>query len=265
MQNKKLIAFNIKETVNHNHWIEFVSFSNNEQLLAFCSADIVTIVELEQNASYQLLHDTVVWRCAFVDNDAYIISTGSNGFLYKWNLVQRTQSLSKKLHKDTIFGLSVHPHEPIVITGGRDGAIVCYNHDTDTILTALRGHTDSVEDVAFSLCGSFIASGSKDKVVLLWNSYLDKDQVSAVSFTGHRHYVTKCAFSNDSKLLATVSYDKRIGIWSIKERCLISFLRGHTNIIWGCVFISNDMLMTCSSDKSVRYSVSFRISPYYVR
>ena len=57
---------------------------------------------------------------------------------------------------------------------------------------------------------------------------------------GHTRYVTSCAFSSDSRLLASGSNDKLVMIWKIttQEDCIGEFLNNYWGIIilgkgWG--------------------------------
>ena len=57
----------------------------------------------------------------------------------------------------------------------------------------LVGHTDGVNDVAFSPDGHRLASGSGDRTVRLWNA--DTGQQIGVPLTGHINGVNSVVFS----------------------------------------------------------------------
>lgn len=58
----------------------------------------------------------------------------------------------------------------------------------------LRGHTDSVNDVAFSSDGTLIATGSSDGTARLWDSATGKE---VRQLLGHTGAVYAVAFSPD--------------------------------------------------------------------
>lgn len=67
----------------------------------------------------------------------------------------------------------------------------------------LRGHSSSVMSIAFNLDGQFLASGSTDKTIHLWN--LTTAGASSTVLRGHEFTVWALAFSPDGKTLASGS------------------------------------------------------------
>src|SRR5262249_46017449 len=67
-------------------------------------------------------------------------------------------------------------------------------------LRVLQGHTDTVGWVAFSLDGKYLASGSSDRTVKLWDAATGKE---IRTFRGHTHVVNTVVFSPDGKQLAS--------------------------------------------------------------
>ena len=74
----------------------------------------------------------------------------------------------------------------------------------------LEGHTYPVTSVAFSPCGRFIASGSADKTVKVWD--LETVQIFQ-TLEGHTLLVTSVAFSPDGRFIASGSVDKNLVVW----------------------------------------------------
>ena len=73
-----------------------------------------------------------------------------------------------------------------------------------------EGHTDWIQTLAFSPNGCFLATGSEDKTIRLWNISAGHE----ISFPGrHTDSVNVLSFSSDSRLLASGSEDGQIKLW----------------------------------------------------
>lgn len=88
------------------------------------------------------------------------------------------------------------------------------------------GHNQSIFTVAISPNGKWIATGSEDYTIKLW------DIASATllrTFTGHRQSVSAVVFSPDGRTLASSSDDHTVRLWDILSGRLKRILQGHSD------------------------------------
>lgn len=113
-----------------------------------------------------------------------------------------------------------------------------------------HGHSDSIMSVAYSPDGSYIATGSHDSLILLW----DPTNAQCIrSLEGHTDSVLEVTFSPSGAQIASGSSDGTIRLWDSRSgRCLFS-LKGHTDAI-NCVAFSPNgrRLVSASDDHTIR-------------
>ncbi|MDQ7035300.1 MAG: hypothetical protein Q9P01_10840, partial [Anaerolineae bacterium] len=76
----------------------------------------------------------------------------------------------------------------------------------------LTAHTRKVTAIAISQNALWLATGSEDGTVILWN--IETHEL-VVQFNDHRGPINSLAFSNDSSLLASAATDALASIWNM--------------------------------------------------
>jgi predicted NACHT family NTPase len=117
--------------------------------------------------------------------------------------------------------------------------------------TTLEKCADSVFAVAFSQDGKWLATGSGDDVVKIW----DTASLSLVAtFAGNTsESVLALAFSSDGRTLAVGSGDKTVRLWDIASKSPLPPLVEHTGAVYAVEFSPDGKLLaTGSSDNTVK-------------
>ena len=102
-----------------------------------------------------------------------------------------------------------------------------------TTLRTFTGHSDFVSAVAWSPDGHYIASGSWDHTVQVWNA-LTGALVTTYTASGrsdgggHTELISALAWSPDGRFIASGSWDHTVQVWNAMTGQLITMYGGHT-------------------------------------
>ena len=95
------------------------------------------------------------------------------------------------------------------------------------------GHSSKVEAIAFSPDGRYLASGSADTTIKLWDAGLGHE---LRTLSGHSGGVKAVVFSPDGRLLASGGNDGKVRLWDISTGREMMALPGHASRINALAF-----------------------------
>jgi WD40 repeat protein len=109
----------------------------------------------------------------------------------------------------------------------------------------LTGHDDAVSDLAHSQDGRTIASVSRDRALMLWDT---GSRTRTAVITGHDTWLRAVALSPDGRLAVTGGDDHRAVVWDVATRTKITTLTGHTGSIKTVMFSPDGRLLATAGD-----------------
>ncbi len=107
----------------------------------------------------------------------------------------------------------------------------------------LDGHRQDIELVTASTDGEYVATGSDDSTVRLWNL----ETRGARELAGHTGPLDAMVMSSDSKYLATAGTDHKVILWTLADGSRRDLL-GHTNTARGIAFSPDNSLLASTSE-----------------
>jgi WD40 repeat protein len=133
----------------------------------------------------------------------------------------------------------------IASCGGADGTIKLWEVSTG-VLSQLTGHKESVESIAFTSDGKFLASSGFDDTLRIWD--LATGQARTIS--ADNSFSRSIVFSPDGKILATSPGDSGvIKLWDVATGTVLHNLSGRSGFIVSIAFSPEGHMLGSASDR----------------
>jgi WD40 repeat protein len=133
------------------------------------------------------------------------------------------------------------------VRNGGSHIVRIFNSATGKPLIDCQGHTSFVWSVSWSPCGKWLASGSDDKTLRIWNP--TNGTCLHCLERGDREFISIC-WSPDGQKLALGSFDMTIQVWNILPWECLMIYKGHTDIVWSVAWSPNGNILATESGKN---------------
>ncbi|ABN68193.1 WD-repeat protein required for cell viability [Scheffersomyces stipitis CBS 6054] len=161
-------------------------------------------------------------------------------------------------HGSTILCCQFAPNDSgRMCSGAGDSTARIWDCNTQTPLYTLSGHTNWVLCVAYSPCGTMIATGSMDNTVRLWDT--DTGKPLGKALTGHSKWVSSLTWEplhlvkpGEKPRLATSSKDGTVKVWDSTRRVCLLTMSGHTNAVSCVKWSGSNIIYSASHDKTIK-------------
>ena len=182
---------------------EWIATGGNDQIVNIWDASTGQWIKSMSN-------DENVSAIAFSPDSQYLLTTGG--------LIPRRLDILNEFvattyiegHTFYVIGVAVNPSDGRqVVTTSRDHTARIWDTESGNPIEVLRGHSETVYDVAFDQSGDHLATASEDQTVRIWNI----GEWRKRTLIGHGDKVIGAAYSFDGLRIATTSEDGTIRIW----------------------------------------------------
>ncbi|KAG8964688.1 hypothetical protein FRC03_001455 [Tulasnella sp. 419] len=194
-------------------------------------------------------------------SDGLVLASASHDNTVKlWDSTTGTQLHTLHGHSDSVSSVCFSPKVPhlaqqYVVSGSHDGTICVSDAATGAHIKkidaqyASEGATIRVLSVSLSPDGSFIASGSQDAMVYIWEFATGSCHKQ---LKGHNESVGSVCFSPDGLMVASGSEDQLVYLWDFPNGTQIRALKGHSGAVYTVCFSPDGMtIASASADKTI--------------
>jgi WD40 repeat protein/serine/threonine protein kinase len=241
----------------HSVRIASISFSPDGRRLASAGFDkTVKLWDLATGQEVLTLrgHPDLVSRVLFDPSGRRLASASEDGTVKIWDatpLNDNPEPGSRTLrgHTGVVNGVAYSPNGRFLASGSVDQTVKVWDMQTYREVHTLRGHTEGVWSVAFSLDGR-LATASADKTVKLWDAATGQEVRTLKEFRGG---LRRMALSPDGRRVATSDRFQMVQVWDTKTGTQLFPLSGHKGQVWGVTFSPDGkFLATAGVDETVK-------------
>lgn len=224
-------------------------------------------------------HARTVTALAWSPSGYWIASASADMTVHVWISARPADQLTRpeaysyvyRGHSSPVRAVAWSPDGQYIASGGEDQKVRVWQSgivkkdlsrseagkDSNLIL---EGHSDSVNAIAWSPDGKYLASGSGDNTVKIWDvsrlgntSQTPNVSGKPVHTFGQPSHVLALAWSPDSQYLACGGFDRAIQVWSQEKQLQLLSYRGHDSSVWSVTWsLDSQYIASASEDQTVR-------------
>eukprot|EP00668_Euglena_longa_P047541 GGOE01063420.1.p2 GENE.GGOE01063420.1~~GGOE01063420.1.p2 ORF type:complete len:235 (-),score=49.91 GGOE01063420.1:333-1037(-) len=131
-----------------------------------------------------------------------------------------------------------------LVWGNAEGYLQVWDVAKQKVIDVHRRHTDRIHGVAFSPCGSRVASSSSDRVVRIGTV---NSQAAPVACKGHFGAVFSCLFDPLGAFLLSASEDGMVKLWNSFTGALLQSFDGHRGPVHRASFSADGLQVLAAS------------------
>lgn len=222
--NGKLHAVNTRSHQEHKAWLldaggifDLKYDAMRNRLLAAGGSGILTAIDL---TSLEVLRSVPLSagklrRIALRNEGDYVAIADNEGPVHVLDAETYQSIETIQAHADGASAVAWHPSKPVLVTGGKDALLRCWNMlERYSLVLSLAAHQAAIYDLLFHKNMQSIVSCSRDKTVKWWNpDTFDPLKRAAYAEGGHKHSVNKLVATEE--YLVSAGDDRDIVVFGV--------------------------------------------------
>jgi WD40 repeat protein/uncharacterized caspase-like protein len=191
-------------------------------------------------------HQAIIKGIAFTHDGKYLVSAGDDKVVrvWDWRAGKTVRTIRGQVGpgpEGAIFAMALSPDGRwLAVAGWTDksdarvpccGDIRLYDFATGELKALLKGHTSSINALAFSPDSTRLISGAwlGDLTAIIWDVAAHKP---LHRLEGHTAEIYGVAFTPDGARAVTASLDRTLRLWNVADGALVKDMRGHGDKVW---------------------------------
>jgi Protein kinase domain/WD domain, G-beta repeat len=236
----------------HDGGIDAMSFNGDGRLIVTTGSDKTLKI---WNAQTQTLQGSVPLEAGTATSlsvrNNRAVTGHADGTIAIYDLDSRSRLYSLKRNDASVWAAVFAGSEDRIAAAGHDWMVALWQTGSLSSPEALlQGHDNAVQALSVDPSGRWLASGSADSTVKLWN--LETKEVRR-TLRGRGDFVSALSFAPDGTTLAAGSLDGSIKLWSATTGRSLRTLNSHKSRVTSVVFSANsEVLASAAEDGTVR-------------
>ncbi len=225
------------------------------QLLIGQNFEGLHLIDLDQKKEQLSLKltDAAIFDIQIVGDEAYVAL--GDGVLVVVDLAHWAVRKHLKVSEKSARCIAISPDGQDLAIGFSDHSIRVFERQSLQPKQLLTGHSNSVFTLAYSPCGKYLLSGSRDAYLKAWEVH--QDYALAHSIVAHMYALNHIAYHPSGAWFATASMDKSVKVWDAQQFKLLKVIdkarhAGHGTSVNKLLWTNfQDYIVSASDDRSV--------------